>query len=202
MILSWTLIGTSATFYNLSKYEFGRHKRIKEKIQSQISIYQKKRLTDPFKDSDLKSQWILLVSPLPFIIFPDINLADIKGSRRKLNLKSQVIKRKRWPTPLRIMTSISMTSIDTSSTLYNLSRYQSGRYKRIREKIQSQISIYQKKRFTDPSKDNDLKSQWPLLDPLLLSIVFPDINLADIKRSRRKFNLKSQWTYCYLRHPL
>ena len=48
-------IGTSATFYNLSGHQPGRHKKIKEK-KIQISIYQKKGLTDPSKDNDLKSQ--------------------------------------------------------------------------------------------------------------------------------------------------
>jgi len=48
-------IGTSATFYNLSRHQPGRHKKIKEK-KIQISIYQKKGLTDPSKDNDLKSQ--------------------------------------------------------------------------------------------------------------------------------------------------
>ena len=85
-----TLIGISATFYNRSKYEFGRHKRIKEKIKSQISIYQKKRLTDPSKimTSNLNE---FISSPPPFIIFLDINPADIKGSRSKSSgLKSSL----------------------------------------------------------------------------------------------------------------
>jgi len=78
MVSILTFNWSSATFYNLSEYESGRHKKIKEKT-IQISI---QGLTDPLKDIDLKTQWDLLMSPLPFIIFPVISLADIKGSRR------------------------------------------------------------------------------------------------------------------------
>ena len=99
-------------------------------------------MTDLSKDNNLKSQRILFLAfPLLFIIFPDINLADIKDQGKKIL-----------------------------------------------------ISIYQKKRLTDPSKDNNLKSQISKNFQYfsLLFIIFPNVNLADLKRSRIK-KFKSQF---------